>query len=98
MNFVLIHVRSYFGAWCWDLVTPELERLGHRVTAIDLPISERGLGASLKSASPSTVVRSPKSSSSKITPRSGSSAMTASMPVTDQPAIAFVAVPAGGLA
>ncbi|MGZ6312058.1 MAG: alpha/beta fold hydrolase [Candidatus Limnocylindrales bacterium] len=45
MNLVLIH-GSYFGAWCWDLVAPELQRLGHRVTAIDLPISERGVGAS----------------------------------------------------
>ncbi len=45
MDLVLIH-GSYFGAWCWSPVTPELERLGHRVTAVDLPISERGLGAS----------------------------------------------------
>ena len=45
MNLVLIH-GSYFGAWCWERVTPELERLGHRVTAVDLPISERGHGAS----------------------------------------------------
>ena len=45
MNLVLIH-GSYFGSWCWQLVTPELERLGHRVTAVDLPISERGRGAS----------------------------------------------------
>ena len=45
MNLVLIH-GSYFGSWSWQLVTPELERLGHRVTAVDLPISERGLGAS----------------------------------------------------
>ena len=44
MDLVLIH-GSYFGAWCWEPVTPELERLGHRVTAIDLPISERGRGA-----------------------------------------------------
>ena len=45
MNLVLIH-GSYFGSWCWERVTPELERLGHRVTAVDLPISERGHGAS----------------------------------------------------
>jgi pimeloyl-ACP methyl ester carboxylesterase len=45
MNLVLIH-GSYFGSWCWQPVTPELERLGHRVTAVDLPISERGRGAS----------------------------------------------------
>ena len=45
MHLVLIH-GSYFGSWCWRDVTPELERLGHRVTAVDLPISERGRGAS----------------------------------------------------
>ena len=45
MHLVLIH-GSYFGAWCWDLLRPELEALGHRVTAIDLPISEPGIGAS----------------------------------------------------
>ncbi len=45
MNLVLVH-GSYFGPWCWNLVAPELERLGHRVTAVDLPISERGVGAS----------------------------------------------------
>ena len=44
MRLVLIH-GLYFGRWCWDLITPELERLGHWVTAVDLPISERGLGA-----------------------------------------------------
>ena len=36
MRFVLIHGR-YHGAWCWDRVTPELEKLGHRTLAIDLP-------------------------------------------------------------
>ena len=36
MRFVLIH-GGYHGAWCWDRVTPELEELGHRTLAIDLP-------------------------------------------------------------
>ena len=45
MDLVLIH-GSYFGSWSWQVITPELQRLGHRVTAIDLPISERGRGAS----------------------------------------------------
>ncbi|HYM83224.1 MAG TPA: alpha/beta fold hydrolase, partial [Candidatus Dormibacteraeota bacterium] len=45
MDLVLIH-GSYFGPWCWELVIPELERLGHRAVAPDLPISEPGLGAS----------------------------------------------------
>lgn len=44
MNIVLVH-GSYAGAWIWDLVTPELERRGHRVTAVDLPISDPAAGA-----------------------------------------------------
>jgi len=45
MHVVLIH-GSYFGAWCWDALVPELEALGHRATAVDLPIGEVGVGAS----------------------------------------------------
>jgi pimeloyl-ACP methyl ester carboxylesterase len=44
MEFALVH-GSYHGAWCWDFLKPELERLGHRVQAIDLPISDPTLGA-----------------------------------------------------
>ncbi|HEY7941776.1 MAG TPA: alpha/beta hydrolase [Candidatus Limnocylindrales bacterium] len=44
MDFAFVH-GSYHGGWCWDLVRPELERLGHRVTTVDLPISQAGLGA-----------------------------------------------------
>jgi pimeloyl-ACP methyl ester carboxylesterase len=44
MDFVLVH-GSYHGAWCWDFLKPELERLGHRVTALDLPIGDPSLGA-----------------------------------------------------
>jgi pimeloyl-ACP methyl ester carboxylesterase len=36
MRFVLIH-GGFHGAWCWDRFIPELERLGHQATAIDLP-------------------------------------------------------------
>ena len=36
MRFVLIH-GGYHGAWCWDRLTPELEKLGHHALAIDLP-------------------------------------------------------------
>ena len=36
MRFVLVHGTS-FGAWCWDRVIPELERLGHTAIAVDLP-------------------------------------------------------------
>jgi pimeloyl-ACP methyl ester carboxylesterase len=45
MHLILIH-GSYFGAWCWDALRPELVARGHRVTAVDLPISEIGVGAS----------------------------------------------------
>src|SRR6476659_1267746 len=45
MNIVLVH-GSYAGAWIWDLVRPHLERHGHRVTAVDLPISDPTAGAS----------------------------------------------------
>jgi pimeloyl-ACP methyl ester carboxylesterase len=44
MDIALVH-GSYHGAWCWDLLRPELERLGHRVITMDLPISDPTLGA-----------------------------------------------------
>jgi pimeloyl-ACP methyl ester carboxylesterase len=44
MDIALVH-GSYHGAWCWDFLTPELERLGHRVVTMDLPISDPALGA-----------------------------------------------------
>ena len=44
MDVALVH-GSYHGAWCWDLLRPELERLGHRVITMDLPISDPTLGA-----------------------------------------------------
>ncbi|MDO8483449.1 MAG: alpha/beta hydrolase [Candidatus Limnocylindrales bacterium] len=44
MDIALVH-GSYHGAWCWDLLRPELERLGHRVVTMDLPISDPALGA-----------------------------------------------------
>lgn len=44
MDIVLVH-GAYHGAWCWDFLTPELARLGHRVTTVDLPISDPGMGA-----------------------------------------------------
>jgi pimeloyl-ACP methyl ester carboxylesterase len=36
MRFVLIH-GGWHGAWCWSRTIPELERLGHRAIAIDMP-------------------------------------------------------------
>jgi pimeloyl-ACP methyl ester carboxylesterase len=44
MDIALVH-GSYHGAWCWDLLAPELERLGHHVITVDLPISDPSLGA-----------------------------------------------------
>lgn len=35
-TFVLVH-GAFHGAWCWQRVTPMLEREGHRVLAPDLP-------------------------------------------------------------
>lgn len=35
-TFALIH-GSWHGAWCWEKLTPELERRGHRAVAVDLP-------------------------------------------------------------
>ena len=39
MDIALVH-GAYHGAWCWDLLRPELEHLGHRVITMDLPISD----------------------------------------------------------
>ncbi len=36
-NFVLVHGAKH-GAWCWDHLRAELERLGHETVAVDLPI------------------------------------------------------------
>jgi pimeloyl-ACP methyl ester carboxylesterase len=36
MRFVLVHGGNH-GAWCWDLLRPELERRGHATVAVDLP-------------------------------------------------------------
>lgn len=38
-TFALVH-GAWHGAWCWDLLTPELMRRGHRVVAPDLPAEE----------------------------------------------------------
>lgn len=36
MRFVLVH-GGFHGAWCWDRLIPEIERLGHTSIAVDLP-------------------------------------------------------------
>lgn len=42
---VLVH-GSYHDPSCWDRFTPELERLGHTVTAVDVPVSDPSAGTS----------------------------------------------------
>jgi pimeloyl-ACP methyl ester carboxylesterase len=42
MDIVLVH-GSYHGAWCWDRLRPGLERRGHHVIAVELPISDPAL-------------------------------------------------------
>jgi len=44
LDIVLVH-GSYHGAWCWDLLVPELERRGHRTVAADLPTADPAAGA-----------------------------------------------------
>jgi pimeloyl-ACP methyl ester carboxylesterase len=36
LRFVLVH-GGFHGAWCWDLLIPELERRGHTAVAVELP-------------------------------------------------------------
>lgn len=38
-DIVLVH-GGLCGAWCWSLLEPELERLGHRAHTLDLPIED----------------------------------------------------------
>ncbi len=44
MDIVLVH-GAYHGAWCWELLIPELERRGHTAVAVDMPISDTAAGA-----------------------------------------------------
>lgn len=41
--FGLVHGGSH-GAWCWERLIPELERLGHGGVAMDLPVDEADSG------------------------------------------------------
>lgn len=43
VTFGLVH-GAWHGAWCWDLLVPELERLGHRAVAMDLPCEDPAAG------------------------------------------------------
>jgi pimeloyl-ACP methyl ester carboxylesterase len=38
-TFVLIH-GAWYGAWCWNRLRPELDGLGHRTIAMDLPVGD----------------------------------------------------------
>lgn len=38
-TYAMVH-GAWHGAWCWERLTPELEALGHRVIAMDLPIED----------------------------------------------------------
>ena len=49
MDVALVH-GAYHGAWCWDFLRPALERAGHRVIAVDLPISDPDAGAAAYAA------------------------------------------------
>jgi pimeloyl-ACP methyl ester carboxylesterase len=42
-TFALVHGACH-GAWCWEHLTPELERRGHRVVAVDLPTEDPTAG------------------------------------------------------
>jgi pimeloyl-ACP methyl ester carboxylesterase len=44
MDIALVH-GSYHGGWCWEFLQPELERLGHRVITMDMPVSDPSRGA-----------------------------------------------------
>ena len=41
-DFSLVH-GAFHGGWCWDLVRPELEKLGHKSIAVDMPVDQPGL-------------------------------------------------------
>jgi pimeloyl-ACP methyl ester carboxylesterase len=38
-TFALVH-GAWHGSWCWEHLTPELQAMGHRVIAMDLPIDD----------------------------------------------------------
>lgn len=41
--FCLVHGAS-LGAWCWNLLTQEIEARGHQTVAVDLPIEDPSAG------------------------------------------------------
>jgi pimeloyl-ACP methyl ester carboxylesterase len=43
-TFGLVH-GAFHGAWCWERLIPELESMGHRAVAVDLPCEDPLAGA-----------------------------------------------------
>ena len=43
VTFGLVH-GAHHGSWCWDKLTPELERRGHQVLTVDLPAEDPQAG------------------------------------------------------
>ncbi len=43
-TFALVH-GAYLGAWCWELLVPELKKFGHDAIVFDLPIEDAEAGA-----------------------------------------------------
>ncbi|NJM72266.1 MAG: alpha/beta hydrolase [Scytonema sp. RU_4_4] len=41
--FCLVH-GAFLGAWCWELLTQEIEARGHKTVAVDLPIEDPTAG------------------------------------------------------
>jgi pimeloyl-ACP methyl ester carboxylesterase len=44
VTFGLVH-GAYHGSWCWEKLTPQLERRGHQVLTVDLPAEDPRAGA-----------------------------------------------------
>jgi pimeloyl-ACP methyl ester carboxylesterase len=44
MTFGLVHGGG-LGAWCWEMLIPELEKRGHRAATVDLPLEDQSAGA-----------------------------------------------------
>lgn len=40
LTYCLVH-GSFHGSWCWELLRPELEKLGHKTTAVHLPFDRK---------------------------------------------------------
>jgi pimeloyl-ACP methyl ester carboxylesterase len=54
-TFGLVH-GAWHGAWCWELLSPELEKLGHRAVAVDLPCEDWNAGLDDNAATVATAL------------------------------------------